>query len=258
MFASERQTMIDRMVQQNGAVTTASLVEKFGVSVETIRRDLLLMEHKGLISRVHGGAVKKGDMKPILRLEQRNMECEREKRELSLKAMEFIKEGDIIGVDAGSTAIFFVEVLKEHFSRLTVVTYSLDVFEILRGYKEFTVILCGGHYLEEERAFYGGLTIGMLETLQLGKAFIFPAAISLEHGICDYSKDLYQLQKQLILSADEIYLLADSSKFEKKALLRMNEMKEEYRYITDHNLPKELVELYQENQRSVYLGSERK
>lgn len=254
MFANERQDKIYDMIQNNGAVTTANLVDFFCVSIETIRRDLLAMEQDGRLTRVHGGAVAKTAMKPFKKLRERNKEFEKQKYELSLKAAEFISDGDIIGIDSGSTAISFAEVLKERFSKLTIVTHSMDIFEMLSEYKDFSVILCGGHYLREENAFYGELTLNMLNSLHIQKAFIFPSAVSLEYGICDYQKDLYQIQKQLIKASNEIYILADSSKFEKAALLKLSNMKPDYIYITDNSLQNEIVKLYKENNIKIYLG----
>ena len=187
MFAKERQDKIYEIVKNNGAVTTSALVKLFDVSIETVRRDLLEMERHGLLSRVHGGAVAIGEMKPYLDLNERNKEFTEQKRHLALKASEFISDGDIIGIDSGSTAISFSEVLKEKFSKLTVITNSLDVFNILCD--SFSVILCGGHYLPYEKAFYGSLTLSMLKNLHMQKAFIFPSAVSFEFGICDYQKD---------------------------------------------------------------------
>ena len=254
MFANERQDKNYDMIQNNGAVTTANLVDFFCVSIETIRRDLLAMEQDGRLTRVHGGAVAKTAMKPFKKLRERNKEFEKQKYELSLKAAEFISEGDIIGIDSGSTAISFTEVLKERFSKLTIVTHSMDIFEMLSDYKDFSVILCGGHYLREENAFYGELTLNMLNSLHIQKAFIFPSAVSLENGICDYQKHLYQIQKQLIKLSNEIYILADSSKFEKAALLKLSNMKPDYIYITDSSLQNEIVKLYKENNIKIFLG----
>lgn len=258
MFANERQDQIYDMVQKNGAVTTSTLVDFFGVSIETIRRDLLTMEQNGRLTRVHGGAVIKSGMKPFKELKERNKEFRKQKYALSLKATEFISDGDVVGIDSGSTAIFLAEVLKERFSKLTVITYSMDVFEILSNHKEFSVILCGGHYLREENAFYGELTLNMLNSLHVQKAFIFPSAVSLEYGIFDYQSDVYQLQKQLLKSSDEIYILADSSKFEKTGLLKLNNMTPEYIYITDHSLQDEIVKLYKENDIKIYLAEHKK
>jgi len=258
MFADERQDKIYDMVKCSGAVTTAKLVDFFGVSIETIRRDLLSLEQNGKLTRVHGGAVAKIAMKPFKELKERNKEFGEQKYALSLKAVEFISEGDIVGIDSGSTAISFAEVLKEKFSKLTVVTHSIDVFEMLSDHKEFSVILCGGYYLREENAFYGELTLNMLKNLHLQKAFIFPTAVSFEYGIYDYQNDLYQIQKQLMKSSDEIYVLADSSKFEKTALLKLSDMKPEYIYVTDVFLQDEIVKLYKENDIKIYLGGQEK
>lgn len=252
MFAKERQDTIYHWIQNSGAVTTADLVEHFGVSIETIRRDLLEMERHGLIVRVHGGAIAKNKMKPYADLKERNRESSRQKQSLSLKATEFVSEGDIIGIDSGSTSLAFAEALNGKFSKLTIITHSLDVFEILHD--QYEIILCGGHYMPEENAFYGPLTLHMLETLHIPKAFLFPSAISMEHGLSDYQPELYQVQKQMLQSADEVFILADSSKFEKKALFRLDRMNTDYRYITDADLPKQLRKLYLENGIQTYIN----
>lgn len=254
MLAHERQNKIYDIIQRDRAVTTAMLVRAFGVSIETIRRDLLTLEQCGKLMRVHGGAVAKTEMKPFLDLNQRHKEFRKQKHALSMKAADFIDDGDIIGVDCGSTAIYFAEVLKEKFSQLTVVTHSKEVFNILCDHKDFSVILCGGHYLREEIAFCGELTLNMLRNLHIQKSFIFPSAVSLEYGICDYHKDLYQIQKQMMASSDKVHILADSSKFEKSGLLKLDSMKTEYVYVTDSSLQGDVVNLYKENHIQIYLG----
>jgi len=247
IFAENRQNLIYERIQTLGAVTTANLVNEFQVSVETIRRDLLQMEKNGLLKRVHGGAVKNSDMKRFVSLEERNKAFSDQKRELSSVAIQFVQEEDVIFVDAGSTAICFAQLLKESFSSLTVVTHSMDVFQILCEKKGFQLILCGGHFLKEENAFYGTLALDMLDKIHVQKAFVFPSAVSIEFGICDYQAELFQIQKQVLKCADEIFVLADSSKFEKKALLKLDDMKNEYCYITDSLLPKGLEMLYKDN-----------
>ena len=254
MLARERQSRIRNMLQTDGAVTTSNLVELFNVSVETIRRDFLVMEQSGLLTRVHGGAVVNGEMMPFHDLAHRNLESSDQKKELSRIAAEFVCEGDYIAVDAGSTAVSFAEALKDRFTRLTVVTYSSDVFEILRNHKEISVILCGGHYMREENSFFGNLTLEILGKLHVQKAFVFPSAVSLEFGICDYQQDFYLLQKKLLAISDSIFILADSSKYEKKALLKLDDMCPEYTYITDSQLSEKLKNIYTENNLRVYNG----
>lgn len=256
MFAQERQEKIYDMIQKSGAVTTALLMKTFDVSIETVRRDLLSMENQGRLTRVHGGAVAKSDMKTYLDLNRRNKEHESYKDELSQKAAELVENGDIIAIDSGSTAISFAEALKDRFTNLTVVTHCLDVFKILCNHKEFKLILCGGHFLKRENAFYGELAMDTINRLHVRKAFIFPSAVSLEGGICDFQEELFQIQSRLIKRADEVFILADSSKFEKRALLKLDDMKKEYTYVTDSNLSFELSKLYMENDIKIYSNRE--
>ncbi len=254
MFANERQNKILEMLKSSGAITTSGLVDKFKVSIETVRRDLLHMEKMGYLSRVHGGAVEKSSMKPFLNLKDRNEEYSSQKRELSQNAVDFVSDGDIIAIDSGSTAIHFAKCIKANFTKLTVVTHSLDVFSILNDCDDFSVILCGGHFLKNENAFYGHFTLNMLENLHIQKAFVCPSAVSLEWGIADYQKDLFDVQKALIRSSDLVYILADSSKFEKKALLKLDDMRNDYYYITDSNLNYDMKKLYDESNISIYTG----
>lgn len=252
MFAKERQALICELLRKQGAVTTAGLVEQFQVSIETVRRDLLVLERGGQLTRVHGGAVTLGDMQPFPTLQQRNQTQSGEKRALSQIATRFLSEGDIIALDSGSTANVFAQVLLETFRELTVVTYCRDVFELLCD--RFEVLLCSGHYIKEERTFFGSLTQETLAKLHVQKVFLCPSAISLEHGICDCQPQIYPLQKQLLHCGEEIFVLADSRKFEKKALYQIAPMQPEYRYITDSALPDGLKQLYEENDIRIYTG----
>ena len=252
LLANERQYKIQQLLQKNGAVSTSNLVSQLDVSVETIRRDFLAMEQQGLLKRVHGGAVSASSMKSYLELSQRNKEHNDQKRELAAYAIRFVSEGDYIALDTGSTAIFLAEALRDNFSRLTVVTHSLDALEILRENPGISVVLCGGHYMREENSFYGSPTIEAYQRFHCRKSFIFPSAISLEYGIGDFQQDLFLIQKELLTASDQVFILADSSKFEQKAFLKLDEMRKEYCYITDSLLPEDLKKLYLENDIQIY------
>jgi DeoR/GlpR family transcriptional regulator of sugar metabolism len=247
MLARERWNKIETLIREKGAVTTADLVERFDVSLETVRRDLLAMEQAGKLMRVHGGAVKKGDVIPFVELRQRNRAHGREKEELARNAMQFIREGDVIGIDAGSTAIAVAKEMRDRFSKLTVVTFSSDVFDILRENGGIDIILVGGRFMHAEIAFFGPLTQEVLKSIYVPKWFLFPAALSLEHGVCCDLEEHATLYRQITASAEQVYILADSSKFERKALLKLDDMKPAHIYVTDSGLSKELQKLYEEN-----------
>lgn len=254
MFAHERQKLIHALINEKGSVNTSELTEKFGVSIETIRRDLLVMEKENLLYRVHGGAVKVGEMKPFTTLAERLNENNPLKTELCETAMQHIEEGDVIGVDAGSTAIVFAQELKRHFSSLTVVTHCIDVFEILCRHKDFQVILCGGHFKADENAFYGTLTLDVWQKLHIQKVFLFPSAVSFQFGLCEHKSNSVDMQRQMIKAADKVYILADSSKFECKELLKVDEMRNIYTYITDKQMPNGLKNMYEENGINIITG----
>ena len=256
MFAKERQDKIYSLILANGAVETAALVKAFAVSIETVRRDLLYMENQKLLKRVHGGAVKIGDMRSFPSLETRNHSNTKEKTALAKCAVSFISNGDFIAVDCGSTANCFAEVLKDTDLELTVLTHSMTVFDILSKNDKIDVILIGGQFMKKENAFYGTLALDMLDKVHVKKSFIFPSAISLEFGICDFQPDLFALQKKMIEIGDEIFVLADSSKFEERALLKIDDMKSDYTFITDSALPDALCKLYSDNHITVHKGKD--
>lgn len=254
MLAKERQDKIYEILKADGAVETTKLAKLFSVSIETVRKDFIAMEKNGLLTKTHGGAIINGEFKPRYEFIERCEQFSTEKRNLSIKACEFISEGDIIAIDEGSTAIAFAEVLKERFSNLTVITYCIDVFNTLCNHKDFELILCGGNYLKKERFFYGNQTLENLSNLNFNKSFIFPSAVSLESGICGYNVYAQMLQKRLIEASTQTFILADSSKFEKKALLKLSDFEEKFIFITDGSLSEELKKVYKGNNIRIFTG----
>ena len=151
MFAVERQEIICRMLMQKGSVSLSELTGKFAVSVETVRRDLLALEKRGKLHRIHGGAVACTGVKEHKTLSVRMDEYEKEKKELAAYACSLVTEGDFIAVDGGSTAIQFCCALAESFRSLTVIVHSADALAALSRNSGFCLILAGGSYNREER-----------------------------------------------------------------------------------------------------------
>lgn len=254
MTATERREKILEILQRDGAVSSVDLFHSFDVSSETLRRDLVAMEEQGKLIRVHGGAIIRGEITPYTPLQVRNTERIKEKKEIAKKVLEFISEGDIISLDAGSTSLYIAEAIRDNFEKLTVVTYSLDVFNILCEKTGFDMLLCGGNYVSAYHVFLGDFTEKMLDTLHVQKSFVFPSAISLESGICEYHSDTYTPQRKMLRFAEETYVVGDSSKFEKKALYKVDDMRNEYNYITDSSLPDNLLKIYRANEKKIIVA----
>ncbi|MBP3361167.1 MAG: DeoR/GlpR transcriptional regulator [Clostridia bacterium] len=250
MLAAERYKLIRKKLEENGAVSNEELIKAFQMSDETVRRDLIKMEKSGFCTRVHGGAVRNGEFVQSSIISYRSGKNEQLKIELAKKAVKFVREGDIISIDSGSTTAAFSEELKENFSNLTIVTYSLSVFEILK--KRFKVILCGGLYDDNENAFYGSVAISEMLSLHTQKAFLAPSAISIKAGIRDYQGDLILVQKAMYDNSDKVFFLADSSKFERNALYKIADIKREHVFISDNSLSSDIKKIYSDNGIKIY------
>lgn len=257
MFAKERHDQIIELLQINGAVTASDLMERFDVSIETVRRDLLQLEKQGALQRVHGGAILPGAMTHISQLEQRLEENKEGKLELSKTAAGLVADGDIIYIDSGATARYFADALKATGKSMTVITHSQDVFELLQNTDNIELIVCAGRYMRRERAFYGHLTLQTLQQLHMEKAFLMPSAISLQGGACDFSPELLSIQKQVMLQCDKLYLLADSEKFERHGLYRLCPLDPGCTIVTDSGLGSHLRHLYAEKEIHIMIGKEK-
>lgn len=245
MFADERRSKIAEMIQRNNSVSTSELTEIFQVSLETIRKDLESMEKEGRLKRVHGGAISVRKLQRYHDLSKRSTDHQTEKRKLSLIACSYINNGDYIALDAGTTAFELAKLIRERFQKLTVLTNSLEIFEILSENREIQTILIGGFYLPEEKSFYGHLAMDMIRQFHVAKSFITPSAISLNFGISDHIHELTDIQRAMMEIAEEIYVLVDSSKFETCAPLKICSLNSEYTYLTDPDLSEEIFENYQ-------------
>lgn len=248
MLTEERYEKILMRLEEKQSVTVNELAEIFSVSTETIRRDLVFLESKGQVKRVFGGAVRGAGLMRFHDYSERLIENRDKKIDLCLAAAELIEERDILAVDAGSTAAIFADTLREKFKQLTVITASMDVFDRLKD--KFTVILSGGEYYEKEHSFIGELTLSTIGRLHADKCFIFPSAVSVEYGVEDYVPLVFPVQKKLIEISGRVMILADSTKYGKRALIKISDASPDFIYVTDSGLDETLYKEYSE---SIYI-----
>lgn len=244
MFAVERHKYICDILERDGTAAITDLANALSVSAETIRRDLLQLEDKGKLSRIHGGAIRRTGMQEHKPLSRRLDAQSAEKTELSQYACNFIKDGEFIAIDCGSTAVKFARVIAEKVSELNVLTNSLDVFNILRQNKGIKTTLIGGNFLEEENGFYGINAIETVKRYNVSKFFMFPSGVSLKFGITCYGEEICYMQKALCEISDEIFILADSDKFEKRAFVKLVDADKSFTYITDSALSEMIKQSY--------------
>ncbi len=246
MLAQERYNLILSVIEKNGSAKVTELAKLMNISAETIRRDLIVLESRGRLNRVFGGAVSVGQIMHFESLEKRKDMHTPEKEALSKNAIQLIEDGDILAIDAGSTATVFAGILKDSFKNLTIVTYSYDVFDILKD--SYNVILTGGDFCREENYFGGTFTEEFLRQMHVNKAILFVSGISIEHGAEDFfSSGILSLQRILLDISDKVFILADSSKIGARAMIKLCDLSSEHIYVSDSGVSQEMRKKFADN-----------
>jgi DeoR/GlpR family transcriptional regulator of sugar metabolism len=208
----DRQTRIIETVRAQGKAAVDELAEKFGASVETIRRDLTALARKGQLQKVHGGAI----LPRILGegpFEQRMQQNGLAKRQIAQKLLEMISPGDTLLIDTGSTTLIVAEELAG-IDDLTIVTNSTAIAKVIAaGNKTAKIFLLGGNYIEDNRQTCGIMALEQLNQFHGNLAILTVAAVDGNAGLMDYSYEEAQMARAMLRRADRKIALADSSKF---------------------------------------------
>ena len=214
-FPLERKDKILDIIHQKGRVTVEELVQMFEVSGATIRRDLEFLEHQGLITRTHGGAISKRRVaiEPDYFVEKgRFLE---EKRKIARQAAMMVEEGEVIFMEASTTVLQMTGFILDK-RNLTVVTNSLEIAQELRRSTQITLILTGGTLRRRTNSLIGPLADLSLSQIRFDKAFIGISALDSSFGITTPTLEEAQTKKEIVKAANQIIALCDHSKFEKQ------------------------------------------
>ena len=237
MLANERHRQILLLLREKGAVQTGDLCRRFGVAGETLRKDFMLLESNGLLTRTHGGAVLPQESVPLRHMVERQHSHLEEKNELCRLALPFIKDGDSIVIGCGSTgSALAAAVAKAGFHDLTVMTHSLEAFSQLKDTPGIRLLLTGGTFLPEENSLYGEEALETIKNHHFSLYFLCPSGISMNFGISDYIPEVHPIQRAYLAQSSRTVVLADSSKFEKNAHLRICPLSPAYTLVTDSAL----------------------
>jgi DeoR family fructose operon transcriptional repressor len=239
MTGNERQDLILVKLRKTQSIRIAELCMHFNVTRETIRRDLYELEKKGLLTKVHGGAVlKKTNVEPLF--VNRKVSNIAEKEAIALKAAEFVDDFDTLFIDLGTTALSFARQLKNK-KGLTVVTNALLVAIELSECEDIKIILPGGELRSGDLSLSGPIARKCLDDLYLDKCFIGVSGIAMSSGITDFHVPEAEIRKIMIERSEINIVLADHSKFNNTAFTRVAEISEMDIIITDDRVPDEFV-----------------
>lgn len=215
MLIAERHDKIVHTISQKGSVRVAELSALFGITAETIRRDLEKLEQDGKLLRSHGGAVTIKDKQMDTPFFKRETEQVSEKKRIAKMALRFIKEDESILLDASSTSWFLARELPN--IPLTVITNSMRIMMELAVKKNINVICTGGHLRQTSLSFVGPLTIQSLSNYHTDRAFISCKALDTGWGISDSTDVQAMVKRKMLQIAAVNYMLIDHSKIGKKS-----------------------------------------
>ncbi len=213
MYAEERQQAIAQLAHERGRVVVADLAQRFGVTTETVRRDLDALSTLGVLSRVHGGAVPAERVRLIeAGLPDREIARTAEKQRIALAARAFLpKAGGTILLDAGTTTARLAEALIPG-SLTTVVTNCVPIAFGLASRQVADVHLLGGRVRGLTQATVGAPTVEALRDLRVDVAFLGTNGFSLDHGFSTPDPSEAAVKRAMVASAHLVVVLADSSK----------------------------------------------
>lgn len=220
MLALERRNQIISILQEQRRVYVGDLARRFQVSEETIRRDLDRLDRDGIATKSYGGAVFNNMDSIDLPFNVRRKNNVPGKLRIAELAASLIEDGDHIFLDASTTAVYVAKAIREK-RRLTVVTNSIENILELADIPDWEIISSGGRVKEGYLAFTGPKAVEGLTSFNAEKAFVSCKALSLERGLMEGNEEVTQTKLAMMTHAEKTYLMADLSKFDKKAFSRV-------------------------------------
>jgi len=230
MLPADRRQVIADLVRERGSVRGRDLVDVLGVTDETIRRDLARLAELGLVRRAHGGAVaiRPGDETDTA---FRLREHAEEKVAIGRRAAELVADGSSIILDSGTTTLCLARALHHKRDLVVVTTAVTNAIELV-GDPGTTVIMTGGVIRPTTYGASGQLAAATLRGLHVDQTFLAIHSVSAEGGLTYPLLEEVDAKRAMIEAADEVILLADHSKFGRRALVRVAPITAVHRIIT--------------------------
>ena len=251
----ERRQAILRKLEEKGSVRVAELSKELGCSEVTIRNDIKNMDQEGLLKRTHGGALQI-DSKTVRKYSAesiyRNVE---RKKQIAACAYAFIEDRDTIIIDDASSSFYLAAYIKEHpEKRLAVVTNSLLAGNELAGVDHVELYMIGGHVGGHLSAAMGEAALQNMEQFHVDKAFIGVHSINFYVGLTSIATPQMQVKRTILKVAEQVYVLADSSKFGGGYVSVICPIQDVYKIITDSDVSRENIKKAQESNISLVIA----
>jgi DeoR family glycerol-3-phosphate regulon repressor len=237
---SERQARIVEIVHQQGFATIESLAKGFGVSPQSVRRDIIRLDVNGLLQRFHGGVGLRDTAVRLDYAEKRTIAADA-KRHIAAKAAALVPDGSVIFLDVGTTAEAVAHALATK-PALRVFTVSLAAAGILAGIPGIEVFVLGGAVRGIDGSIVGETTLAMISRFRFDYAVIGFSGVDREGTAMDYDLEKVAVKQAAISQAARTLLVGDSSKLRKPAVVRFAAEATSLVFVTDAPPPDSLTE----------------
>ena len=238
MKVDRRHQIID-MINRQRTVKNNELMERFGISIETVRRDLEFLEKQGYLRRVYGGAVVSTSLSAEPEYATRAQARSAQKLAIAAEAARLVGPQESIYLGVGTTVQAMAQFLRKT-PQLTVFTNALRTAVELSELPDCTVILPGGKLRPKELTMSGFPSEDNLQHFNVDKAFIGIGGIT-DQGVTDFHIDEASVHRQLIKNARQAIVLADSDKLGARAVVNVCSLDQVDLVITDEGAPRQIV-----------------
>lgn len=240
MSQTFRHPDILKIAQREGKVTVEGLAEHFGVTLQTIRRDLSELAEANKLERVHGGAILPSGTTNIEYEERRNLN-EASKLAMARACAAQIPEGCSVFLNIGTSTEAVARELLHH-RDLMVVTNNMNIANILVDNQECQIIVTGGALRRSDGGLVGNITIDTIRKFKFDIAVIGCSAMDEDGDLLDFDIHEVGVSQTIIAQCRKCFLVADHSKFSRTAPARIASMQVLSAVFTDRRLPGELGE----------------
>lgn len=226
------------MVRERGSVQVAPLAQQFGVSMQTIRKDLHFLSQRGVAERSYGGAILAAEINVPTepRLDAKRTTHTDEKARIGKLAASLVETGQSIVLDSGTTTLQIAHHLPDD-EDLTVLTNDFEILSALSRKSRINIVMLGGALRRRNMAFYGAQTMGALRELHVDKLFLGVDGFDVERGITTHYEPEAMLNRAMVQAARRVIAVTDNSKFGSVCLHRIISIDEIDELVTNASLP---------------------
>lgn len=246
MLAAQRRSLILEKAYSEKRVIVAELSKEFGVSEETIRRDLEKLEEEGHVTKEYGGAIVSEKTGIDLPFNIRRQSNPAGKQKIAELVSNLLEDGDNIFLDASTTAVFIAKNIKSK-EGLTVITNSIENIVELADAPSVEVVSTGGKLNPASMSLQGRRVAESISEYNVDKAIFSCKGIDAIKGIADGNDEASGVKQHMISASAKVYLAVDSSKFDKTAFSKICDISEIDVVVTDRRPDNAWIEYFKAN-----------